>query len=94
MKEARHKGAHTALVPNTEVKNSAVSSTVWARAPGIAWLMHTSPPGAYKTTFARGGPFEGKQMINGNYYVLNILMCALYTVIACNLHQVPSFPVC
>lgn len=91
VKEAKPKG--TASVPNTEVKNSAVSSMVKARAPGER-LMDTAPPGTYKATFIRGGPFEGNYVINGSHYVLDTLLCALYTIISCNLHKVPLFPVC
>lgn len=69
VKEAKHKG--TASVPSTEVKNSALSSMVQARAPGER-LMDTAPPGTYKATFIRGGPFEGNYVINGSYY------CVLY----------------
>lgn len=91
MKEAKHKS--TESVPSTEVKNSAVSSLVKAGAPGER-LMDTAPPGSYKVTFFRGGPFEGNYVINGSYYVLDTLLCALYTIISCNLHTVPLFPVC
>lgn len=69
VKEAKHKG--TASAPSTEVKNSALPSVVQARAPGER-LMDTAPPGTYKATCIRGGPFEGNYVINGSYCVLYI----------------------